>query len=251
MQVTIETFSKKDTEYKVELGNLKEIVKDKTFYSEFNNPDLSAISDHKLKLDRLTMINMENVAGRLEELNVENDGSITAHFNPSKLFESIYPETETFQPQFGMRAISRANYDEDGKLTYDVEKIISWDLIDMVPKTEIPQEGLKIEDIGNNSFAVKVNDEFVDIINNLTSEVYDEVLITYNTELTTKESSVSKVITSCKFDYRNKIANKCLPFIKETFKEILKKENEIILFMECKVNYEGEDVFVFYLNKET
>ncbi len=251
MQVTIETFSKKDTEYKVELGNLKEIVKDKTYYAEFNNPDLSVISDHKLKLDRLTTINMGNVAGRLEELNVENDGSITAHFNPSKLFESIYPETETFQPQFGMRAISRANYDEDGKLTYDVEKIISWDLIGMVPKTEIPKEGLKIEDIGNNSFAVKVNDEFVDIINNLTSAVYDKVFITYNTELTTKESSVSKVITSSKFDYRNEEANKCLPFIKETFKEILKKENEIILFMECRVDYEGEDVFVFYLNKET
>ena len=252
MKVKINTFTEsKDKVFHIELGTLKDMIKDKVYYPEFGNPDLSMFTDHKIKLERICTADMANVAGTLEDLSVEDDGTIIGYFSPSELFKNRYPKTEEMQPEFGIRALSNVRYDDNEKVIHDINQIITWDLIRVIPKIEIPKKELIVEDNGDKTFRIKLDTEFLDKINKIDNSSYKEIHAVYTTDFSPKEPTNSKVITTSTFDFMIEKGNKYLPLVKETFKEILEKENEILLFMTCNEPYEIEDVFVFYLKKET
>ena len=135
MQVTIETFSKKDTEYKVELGNLKDMVSNKIYPVELAHPNLESIKHVQDKFNRFMTVDLSRSIGMLKDLTVNDNKSITAEFVPNELYERLFkvesfiPISDMSVPKFGIRCLTKPGF-SNSKPIIEVDRIITWDLVE-------------------------------------------------------------------------------------------------------------------------
>ncbi len=128
MQTLIETFSKKDTMYRVELGKLNELLKNKRLVVELSTPDLESIKFVEDKHRRFHSIDLHRAAGVLSDFKINEDKSINANFKPSSIYKEMFKETDT--PKFGIRCLVKPKFD-GSKPIYEIVKLITWDLVDI------------------------------------------------------------------------------------------------------------------------
>lgn len=127
MNVIIETFSKKDTMYRIKISKLSESLKNKQLVTEIGIPDIENIKSMEDKHKRFHTIDITRAAGVLSDFKVNDDNSITANFKPSELYKKMFEEKDI--PTFDIRCLTKPMFDE-AKSTREIIKVITWDLID-------------------------------------------------------------------------------------------------------------------------